>query len=362
MSRSRIAVVVKYFPPYPRISGVLTYLALLAAEMGETHDVHVVTSSLPEDAPAQESVQTCTVHRVGWPFPLTSAREVRRIRPEVTLTVSGIYDLRQAIAYFLPGLVANPRRSTHHLYQATWPARPPGAAFRWFARRHAGLLCGSEGMREMFVASGLDAATVAPAVDVAGLRAAAHADGSGVRRVGFVNHLNSVKGADVASEVIARLAASHPALDFVIAGVGELAEAMRERHGDDDRITFVGFLPEQRRVEVLASCDVMVLPFRQAASVLGVSQTALEVMALGNVVVGTATASLEGAIIDGRNGILVDPDGDVATATVDAIEGLIRDEQLRGDLGRTAASDAADSWDIARRAREVPSLLGLPDP
>lgn len=363
MSKPRLAVVVKYFPPYPRISGILTFVSLLASEMGRAHDVHVVTAALPKDTAPDETGETVPrveVHRVGWPFPFTSAVALRRLRPDVILTVSGIYDLRAAAAYFAPGSVLAPRSATPFFYQATWPAEDPNPAFRLLARRYAGLAAASPRMAERFTRAGLASETIAPAVDVKGLRAIASAERGTSLRVGFVNHLNEVKGADIASSVISRLAEAVPDMEFVIAGVGDLEPELRQRHGTDRRVTFAGFLPERERLEVLASCDVMLLPFRQGVSVLGVSQTALEVMALGNVVVGTVTDALDEAVVDGRNGILLDPAADVEASMVEAVLSLERDRELLHRLRTTAAADAAERWDIARRATEVPALLGLP--
>lgn len=359
MSRRTIAIVVKYFPPYPRISGVLTYVSILAEELGRHHDVHIVTCSMPQGTSLEETSETCTVHRVVRPFVLTAASALRRLRPDVVVTVSGIYDLRLAVGYFLPSLLLSAGSPTRVFYQATWPDRPPNRAFRTFASRYSMLMTASSGISAMFEAKGLASHTVEPAVDVERLTAVgSRSDREGLR-IGFVNHLNHVKGADTASEVISRLSRELPEASFVIAGEGELADAVTGNHAAHDRVELLGFLTDDRRVEVLGSCDVMLLPFRQATSVLGVSQTALEVMALGNVVVGTRTGSLEGVIEDGRNGVLVDPDADVATVMTEEVLSLVGDRSRMDRLRETARADAARGWSITRRAAELSEVLGL---
>lgn len=357
MPAKSLAVVVKYFPPYPRISGVLTFVSLLSEQLARAVDVHVVTAALPEGERAAEVVEGCTVHRVGWPFPFTAAAALRRIRPDAVLTVSGIYDLRQGAAYFLPARLAG-GAARHAFYQATWPRQGPDGFFRTLARPYDCVLTGSDGITEQFRRAGVGASTLHPAVDVERLESARGTGRSGLR-VGFVNHLNRVKGADVASEVIARLSARVPELEFVVAGDGELADELRRRHAGDPRVELLGFLPEDERLRVLASCDVMLLPFRQATSVLGVSQTALEVMALGNVVVGTRTETIERAVEHGRTGVLVDAEGDVATSMVDEVLRLVEDRAMLSRMGSRAREDARDRWDVRRRALEVPALLGL---
>lgn len=358
----RVVVVVKYFPPYPRISGVLTFIALLVEQLGRRGEVHVVTAAMPDDVSRPETIEHCTVHRVGWPFPLTAARQLRRLGRGPTLCVSGIYDLEQAATYFAPVLGTARWRGAVHLYQATWPTRPPRAVFGAVARRLDGVLCASRGIDELMRSGGVAASVVEPAVDLAALAAAASdarlpgADSQELR-IGFVNHLNEVKGADVALGAFERLAAGPDALSFTVAGEGDLADELRARHGDLPRTTFAGFLPDAERMAALAACDVMLLPFRRAESVLGVSQTALEVMALGNVVVGTDTASISAAIRHDHNGVLIDPAALDAAHLADVVTELVRDPERLARLRARAATDAEAKWDVARRADELFELL-----
>ena len=46
------------------------------------------------------------------------------------------------------------------------------------------------------------------------------------------------------------------------------------------------------------------MPFRTDVSVLGVSQTALEIMALGRVVIGSPTGAILPAVQDGVDGVI----------------------------------------------------------
>ena len=113
----------------------------------------------------------------------------------------------------------------------------------------------------------------------------------------------------------------------------------------------LGFVADEERLALIESCDVMLLPFRQAVSVLGVSQTVLEVMAAGRVVVGSATASITPAISDDVNGVLVE-----LSDLTEVVQGLITDRHRLTRLGQQARRDAVDQWDITQRVDDLAAL------
>src|SRR5215217_5912683 len=81
----------------------------------------------------------------------------------------------------------------------------------------------------------------------------------------------------------------------------------------------------------MRSCDVMALPFRTDVSVLGLSQTVLECLALGVVVIGSDTPAIAPALRPGVDGVLVDGGAELLAAL----------RCLHADRGRRAAMSAA---------------------
>ena len=139
-----------------------------------------------------------------------------------------------------------------------------------------------------------------------------------------------------------------------MAGTGELEAEIRERLGGNNRVELLGFIEESERIELIARCDVMLLPFRTAVSVLGVSQTVLEVMAAGNVVLGTDTAAIKPSIQDGANGILR-PLDEISETLVD----LLSHPARIAELGAAAREDALRLWGVEDRVQD---LLSAVDP
>jgi glycosyltransferase involved in cell wall biosynthesis len=139
--------------------------------------------------------------------------------------------------------------------------------------------------------------------------------------------LDAQKGHGVLLEAIAEV----PAALFLLAGDGPERGALEARAaelGVAERVSFLG-----RREDVpqlLAACDVFVLPSLYEGSSLAV----LEAMAAGTAIVSSAIGGTEELIDDGRSGLLVAP-GD-APALAAALRKLLGDSQLREDFAARA--------------------------
>jgi glycosyltransferase involved in cell wall biosynthesis len=305
--RKRLVVIVKYAAPTTRISGIVEFLRVLLRHLTERWDVHVVSYDAEGTGRGPIDIDGYSVHRVGFPFPVTAGRRAASLEPDATVVVSGINDLRLAVPYFGVLSASLGRRTPAAFFQATNVRAAPSRAFTTVLRRFSPILCGGPRIHADFARRlGDRALPLPPAVDVAALSAVEPAPKTRPLRFGFVNHFTTVKGADLALEAFAALADEHEDIEFLAAGTGPLAEDLRSRYRSTPRIQFRGYLHEAERLSLMRSCDVMVLPFRTDVSVLGLSQTVLECLALGVVVVGSDTPAIAPAVRSGVDGFLVD--------------------------------------------------------
>lgn len=343
----RLAVVVKYFPPRERISGIIGYLTTLVRRLAEGHDVHVIASGDGSPIPTDGYV----VHGVGFPFPAMAARRVTALRPNATVVVSGINDLAKAVPYF--ALFEAILRHDHPraFYQATNVRSDPSPALMRLLRRYRSVLCAGPLIWERFrPLAGQRAVLLPPAVDIRALGAVRPVAKLNNVRIGFFNHLTALKGADVALRTLTKLRGD---IDLVVAGTGELGRRLLEDYQGHSNLSFYGFLPDGERFSLIASCDIMLLPFQTEVSVLGVSQTVLECMALGVVVVGSNTASIASAIRTGEDGFLFDSEAEMRAQ----LNLLLTDPKLRERIGQAALTRARADFDVADRARFLSDLL-----
>lgn len=147
------------------------------------------------------------------------------------------------------------------------------------------------------------------------------------------------KGIDVLLDALSLLARRELQPVLWIAGDGEERaplEAQAERLAIAPRVRFLGRRGDAP--DLLAACDVFVLPARREG--LGVS--ALEAMAAGRAVVASRVGGLAEAVVDGRTGLLVEPDD--APALADAIERVLADAGLRARLAAAGPGRVAEGF------------------
>jgi glycosyltransferase involved in cell wall biosynthesis len=134
------------------------------------------------------------------------------------------------------------------------------------------------------------------------------------------------KGVDVLLEALALLAGRGTQPTLWIAGEGEQRAAL-ESLAPQRRLARVRFLGRREdAAELLAACDVLVLPARRE----GLGVAALQAMAAGRAVIGSAVGGLAEALVERESGLLVPPEDPARLAA--AIEELYKDPSLRERL------------------------------
>jgi glycosyltransferase involved in cell wall biosynthesis len=145
------------------------------------------------------------------------------------------------------------------------------------------------------------------------------------------------KGMDVLLDALARIEA--PGVVAWIAGDGPeraALESQAERLGLAPRVRFLG--RREDAPELLAGCDLLALPSRREG--LGVS--ALEAMAARRPVVASRVGGLADAVVDGRTGLLVEPEDPEALRR--SIARLASDRDLRRRLGEAGPGRLAEGF------------------
>jgi glycosyltransferase involved in cell wall biosynthesis len=145
----------------------------------------------------------------------------------------------------------------------------------------------------------------------------------------FLGLLGQRKGIYDLLEAFARARRQNPMLKLVVGGNGEIAEAKRLAHklGVEESVTFLGWIDEAKRREMLTHSDIFVLPSYNE----GLPMSVLEAMAYGLPVIATPVGGISELITDGLDGRLVAP-GDVAALERELLD-LARAPELRHALG-----------------------------
>ncbi len=150
-------------------------------------------------------------------------------------------------------------------------------------------------------------------------------------------------------------AAQRDDVEVVIVGDGDLRAPLEaaSRRLADGRVRLVGALDRDSTADALAAADVTVIPsvVDRSGNVDGLPNVLVEAMASGGAIVASRLAGIPDVVVDGENGLLVEPGRPEAIA--EAL-GRLRDPALRERLGRAARQTAVArlTWSVACQAFE----------
>jgi glycosyltransferase involved in cell wall biosynthesis len=304
------------------------------------------------------------VHRSGsrYTFPLTAPVRYRRHLAGRGFDVV-VEDLNKAPLFSPLWVDAPVVLIAHHLFGATaFQAGPaPVAAATWLLERplprvfrSTPTIAVSESTKEDLVRRGLRPELIE--VIPNGIDLDHYAPDPALRETErptllYLGRLKKYKRVDLVLEAVALLAGDELDVELFVVGDGEEMESLRGRArslGVEGRVRFLGFVDEERKLEMLRRAWVHVLTSPKEG--WGISN--LEAAACGTPSVVSDSPGLRESVVHGETGLLV-PHGD-ARALASALGGLLRDDALRARMGRQARAFAETfSWSASADAVEA---------
>jgi glycosyltransferase involved in cell wall biosynthesis len=171
--------------------------------------------------------------------------------------------------------------------------------------------------------------------------------------IAYVGRLQRYKGLDIVLRALAVLRSRGSRIRFLIAGRGDdrkRLESIARRLEIAEQVEFLGFVSQEKKVEILQRCWCNVYPSPKEG--WGISN--VEAAACGTPSVASDAPGLRESVEDGVTGFLVPHDDREAWAT--CLDRLVRDTQLRERLGRGAVEHASRfTWEAT--AKETEDML-----
>jgi phosphatidylinositol alpha-1,6-mannosyltransferase len=155
-----------------------------------------------------------------------------------------------------------------------------------------------------------------------------------------VGNLVQRKGQDMVIHAVYRLRKELPDLQYVIVGDGPYRSTLEQLAaglGLQSQIVFAGRVDDKTLPEYYAAADVVIMASRQrldASDVEGFGITFLEAAACAKPVIAGRSGGSSDAVIDGKTGLLVDPENPADIA--DALSQLLRDPLRVTRMGEQA--------------------------
>lgn len=146
--------------------------------------------------------------------------------------------------------------------------------------------------------------------------------------IGMMSRLEYAKGQDVLIEAASILKERSINIFTVIAGEGPDSERLKQivtERGLENRVLFLGFVPEKEKYKIIGSFDVYVFPTRWELEGFGIA--AVEAMMIGLPVVASNLGPMPEVV--GNAGLLVEP---TKEKVAEAIVKLIKSQKLKDEL------------------------------
>lgn len=174
---------------------------------------------------------------------------------------------------------------------------------------------------------------------------------AGAHVVATVGRLTAIKRHDLLLDAVAKVAAVVPRLVLLIAGDGELRQALHARAqalGLNDRIRWLGW---RRDLETIyGAADVFALTSDNE----GTPVALIEAMAAGASSVSTNVGGVADVVTDRSVGMLVPPDSPSELA--DALIDLTRSAELRREMGARARQAVIARYGLERLLSDIDGL------
>lgn len=173
----------------------------------------------------------------------------------------------------------------------------------------------------------------------------------------FVGALIELKGVDLLLEAAA-IARKRCDFELHIIGDGKMRHALEAQSialGLADRVTFHGFIPQDRCPKMLASCAALVLPSLCECG----GAVVLEAMAMGLPVIATNWGG-PADYLDETSGILVEPSGreSFISDLADALVRLGGSKELRETLGQRGRQKVVADFDWQQKIDRILEIYG----
>lgn len=173
----------------------------------------------------------------------------------------------------------------------------------------------------------------------------------------FVGRFVEKKGIEHLLDAMHGLAAAGVRVDLRLIGDGPLGDELRQAAAALPQVQFMGWQAQAEVARWMRGAVAVCVPSVEAAAgdAEGLPNVVLEAMAAGTPVVGSRSAGIGEAVVDGVTGLLVPPADPAALAG--ALGRLVREPALRRAMGDAARRRQALEFDAVTQSRRLEDAL-----
>jgi len=344
----KIVYINKYFFPMERHSGILNFAYDLCNSLAQKFHLEVVSWKYSKDARKEESFANYKVRRVKAPFRLKSICLTKYLKPDLIILGSGIKypELLLLVTLFVKLLCPSVPLI---VYQHNIPNFTIIPLTCFFNKICAGFWFSNPFIEEQIVKRVYRKAVYVPVgIDPVRLEKIPAKKVKDSIRIGYFGHLNKLKGVD-------RLIKAFLKLDFedcelFIAGTGSLMREIKELVAERENVSIYGYCNEV--VSYIKSCDILVFPYREATTILGLSLSCLEGMTLGKPIIASNNISLIPLVKHNYNGFIFNEEEELSNY----LRVLINDVEKRKIMGKRS-KEISRKYSISNITMQINKMI-----
>jgi len=160
--------------------------------------------------------------------------------------------------------------------------------------------------------------------------------------ISFMGRLGKRKGVYDLLDAFEKIIPDFPDAHLVLGGDGDVEKVRKlvARRNLEEHIHVLGWISGKQKIRVFRECDIYVLPSYNE----GLPGSILEAMAVGVPIISTPVGGIPEAVIENRNGYLVDP-GDV-DELYNKLKVLCQNKELREKMSKESLSIIKEKFEI----------------
>ncbi len=348
MPNIKIVYINKYFFPMERHSGILNFAYDLCNNLARRYDLEVVSWKYSKDVKSVDNFPNYRIRRVKAPFRLRSAYLAKHLKPDLIILGSGIIypEILLFVTLFVKLICPSIPLIVYQHSIFKFPIIPLS---RFFNKICVGFWVSNPFNKEQIVKKiHRKAAYVPVGVEPERLEKVSAKKGKDSIRIGYFGHLNKSKGVDRLIKAFLKLDLKN--CELFIAGTGSLMRELKGLVAERENVHIYGYCYEV--VSYIKSCDILVFPYRDATSILGLSLSCLEAMTLGKPIIASNNISLVPLVKHNYNGFIFNREEEL----IHYLKLIIEDEEKRKIMGERS-KEISREYSISKIATHINKMI-----